>query len=156
LRSLLLVTLVGLAGCLPPDSPAKKPRRPDPELAELAHTWTVENHVLAGNASITDADALANNGRTVDITRSSYSSPFTGSCDDAARVRRDRVFADVSLELDLAGEARETAIHFGFGDPLVEYRLTCPDHPRTVPLVIFISGKRGLTCFDGACYLLAY
>lgn len=153
MRSLLLLAL---AGCLPSDTPTKKPARPDPELAELAHTWTVENHVLAGNASVTDGDALTNHGRTVEITRSSYSSPFTGSCDDAARARRDRVFADVSVELDLAGEARGTAIRFGFGDPLVEYRLTCPDHPRTVPLVIFISGKRALTCFAGACYLLAY
>jgi hypothetical protein len=151
LRSLLLLAL---AGCLPPDTPAKRPAPRDPELAELVHTWTVENHVLAGNASVTDADALANRGRTVEITASTYSSPFTGSCDDAARARRDVVFADVSMDLDLAGEARETAIHFGFGDPLVEYRLTCPDHPRTVPLVIYISGKRAMTCFGGACYLL--
>jgi len=153
LRSVLLIAL---AGCLPPDTPAKKPAKADPEIAELMHTWTVENHVLAGNASITDADALANRGRTVEITASSYSSMFTGSCDDAARTRRDRVFADVAVELDLAGEARDTAIRFGFGDPIVEYRLTCPDHPRTVPLVIFISGRRAMTCFGGACYLLAY
>ncbi|MGE5186530.1 MAG: hypothetical protein ACM31C_30955 [Acidobacteriota bacterium] len=152
MRSLLLVAL---AACLPPDTPARKPAKPDPELAELAHTWTVENHVLAGNASITDGDALANHGRTVAITASSYASMFTGSCDDAARARRERVFADVAVELELAGEARDTAIRFGFGDPIVEYRLTCPDHPRTVPLVIFISGKRAMTCFGGACYLLA-
>ena len=156
MRSLLLVALVGLTGCLPPDTPAKHAAKPDPDIAELVHTWTVENHVLAGNSSITDGDALANHGRTVEITTSGYSSPFTGSCDDAARARRERVFADVSVELDLAGEARDTAIHFGFGDPLVEYRLTCPDHTRTVPLVIFISGKRAMTCFAGACYLLAY
>jgi hypothetical protein len=148
--------LLALAGCLPPDTAPKAPAKADPELAEIAHTWTVENHVLAGNASITDADALANHGRKVEITSSTYGSPFTGSCDDAARARRDRLFADVSVELDLAGDARETAIKFGFGDPIVEYRLTCPDHPRTVPLVIFISGKRAMTCFGGACYLLSY
>lgn len=150
------LVLLALAGCLPPDSPARKPAPVDPEIAELMHTWVVENHVLAGNTSLTDGDALSNHGRKVEITKAGYASPFTGSCDDAARTRRDRVFADVALEVDLAGDGRQTAINFGFGDPLVEYRLTCPDHPRTVPLVIFISGKRAMTCFAGACYLLSY
>ena len=154
MRAALLALLV--SACLPPDTPAKKPARADPELAELAHTWTVENHVLAGNASLTDSEALDNQGRTVEITAGSYRSPFTGSCEEAARDRRERVFADVLVELELAGEARDTAIRFGFGDPIVEYHLSCPNNRRAVPLVIFISGKRALTCFAGACYLLAY
>jgi hypothetical protein len=154
LRSALLLALAG-CGWLPSDTPAKKPVAVDPQLAELAHTWVVANHVLAGNSPLTDAEARENDGRKVEITPTTYRSPFTGSCDDAARTRHDRVFADLLAELDLAGEARQTAIHFGFGDPITEYRMSCPGNNRALPLVIYISGKRAMTCFGGACYLLS-
>lgn len=151
------LTLAALAGCswLPADSPPKKPARADPELGELAHTWTVENHVLTGNPNLSDAEARENHGRTVEITPTSYRSFSVGNCDDSARERRDRVFADLLVDLDLASEARDTAIRFGFGDPVTEYRLTCPGNSKALPLVIEISGKRAMTCFGGVCYLLA-
>ena len=155
MRSALLLLFAGCSW-LPPDAPPKHAARPDPDLAAIAHTWIVENHVLAGNSPLTDADAHDNDGRKVEITPSSYTSPFTGACDEAARTRRDRVFADLLAELDLAGDARATAISFGFGDPIEEYRLSCPNNNRALPLVIFVSGKRAMTCFGGACYLLAY
>jgi hypothetical protein len=151
-----LVLLVASCGWLPADTPAKKPAARDPQLAALAHTWIVENHVLSGNSPLTDADARDNDGRKVEITATSYRSPFTGACDDAARTHRDRVFADLLAELDLAGDARQTAINFGFGDPISEYRMSCPGNPRALPLVIYVSGNRAMTCFGGACYLLAY
>lgn len=155
MRSALVLVLAGCSW-LPADTPPKRPAAPDPELAALVHTWVVENHVLAGNSPLTEADARETHGRKVEITATSYRSPFTGACDDAARTRRDRLFADLLAELDLAGEARQTAIRFGFGDPIDEFRLSCPGHPRTLPLVIYISGARAMTCFGGACYLLAY
>jgi hypothetical protein len=149
--------LLLLAGCswLPSDSPAKQPAASDPQLAEVAHTWVIENHVLAGNSPLTDAEARDNDGRKVEITASTYRSPFTGSCEESARTRRDRVFADLLAELDLAGEARQTAISFGFGDPISEYRLSCANNPRALALEIFVSGKRAMTCFGGACYLMS-
>jgi len=149
--------VLALAGCswLPSDTPAKKPKPPDPEVTEVAHEWIVANHVLADNTTLSDADALANDGRKVVITPTSYSSMFTGSCDESARQKTDRVFADLLVELELSGEARDTAIHFGFGDPVTEYRLTCPGNPKAVPLEIFVSGNRAMTCFGGVCYLLS-
>jgi len=50
-----------LASCgwLPPDSPPQKPAAPDP----LAHAWTVENHVLAANATMSESDARERHGR---------------------------------------------------------------------------------------------
>ncbi|MBV8756983.1 MAG: hypothetical protein JO257_06905 [Deltaproteobacteria bacterium] len=153
-RSLLFIAATGCSW-LPSDTPAKKPRPTDPDVAEIAHEWTVENHVLAGNAALTDADANENLGRKVVITPTSYRSMFVGSCDESARQKTDRVFADVLTELDLAGEARDTAIKFGFGDPMTEYRLTCPGNAKAVPLVIYISGKRAMTCAGGVCYLLS-
>ena len=149
------VLCIAVAACLPPDSPAKKPQPDDPDLAELAHDWTVENHVLAGNATISDADARENHGATVRITPTTYKSMFVGSCDESARQKQDRLFADLLVELELAQQARDTAIRFGFGDPVTEYRLTCPANPKAVPLAIYISGKRAMTCFGGVCYLLA-
>ena len=149
--------LLALAGCswLPADSPAKKPKPADPQVAELAHEWIVANHVLADHATISDADARENDGRKVVITPTSYTSMFTGSCDESARQKTERVFADLLVELELSGEARDTAIHFGFGDPVVEYRLTCPGNAKAVPLVIDVSGNRAMTCFGGVCYLLS-
>jgi hypothetical protein len=154
MRSVLL-SLLAACSWLPADTPPKKPVKADPEVGELAHTWTVENHVLAGNTNLNDAEALENHGRAVEITSTSYRSFSVGNCDESARERKDRVFADLLVELDLAGEARDTAIHFGFGDPVTEYRLTCPGNPKALPLVIYISGKRAMTCFGGVCYLLA-
>ena len=153
-RSLLFIALAGCSW-LPSDKAAKKPSRADPEIADIAHDWVVENHVLAGNAALTDGDALANHGRKVIITPTSYKSMFVGSCEEAARQKTDRVFADLLTELDLAGEARDTAIKFGFGDPVTEYRLTCPGNAKAVPLVIYVSGKRAMTCAGGVCYLLS-
>ena len=150
-----LLCLLGACGWLPADTPAKKPTKADPQVSELAHTWTVENHVLAGNTNLSDAEALENHGRTVEITPDSYRSFTVGNCEESARQKSDRVFADLLVELDLAGEARDTAIHFGFGDPVTEYQLTCPGNAKALPLVIFISGKRAMTCFSGVCYLLA-
>jgi hypothetical protein len=140
---------------LPPDSKPQPPAPTDRDLAALAHVWIVENHVLAGNAAIGHDDALKMHGRKVELTATSYTTPF-GSCEDASREKRERVFADLLARLDLSGESRGTAIRFGFGDPITEYKLSCAGNRHTVPVTIYISGDRAMTCFGGACYLLAY
>ena len=114
-----------------------------------------QNHVMSGRSTLGDADALQMTGRTVEITASSYKSPWHGTCDDAVHERRERLFADILTEADLNGEARQTAIHFGFGDPIEQYELSCGDNHRVPGLVIYISGDRAMTCFAGVCYLLA-
>ncbi|HSN30156.1 MAG TPA: hypothetical protein VLT45_27905 [Kofleriaceae bacterium] len=155
MKSALLLLAFTACSWLPSDTPAKKPARANPEVAELAHEWEVANHVLADNATLTDAEANENLGRRIEITATSYKAMSAGSCDESARQKTERVFADLLVELELSGEARDTAIRFGFGDPVTEYRLTCPGNPKAVPLVIYISGNRGMTCFGGVCYLLS-
>ena len=152
----LLSLLVMSCGWLPPDSPPQKPTPIDPDVKALAHVWIVENHVLASNAIIGEADARAMHGRKVEVTATGYNTPFSGACDDSGRQRRDRVFADLLAELNLSGEARGTAVRFGFGDPVTEYKLSCTGNRHVVPFTIYISGDRALTCFGGGCYLLAW
>ena len=151
-----LPLLVASCSWLPPDSPPQKPTAIDHDVKALVHVWIVENHVLAGNASIGDADARGMHGRRVEITADGYSTPFSGRCEDAARERHDRVFADLLTELNLSGESRNTAIRFGFGDPVIEYKLSCAGNRHVVPFTIYISGDRAMTCFGGACYLLTW
>jgi hypothetical protein len=139
-----LLVLVASCGWLPPDSPPQTPAPPDP----LVHTWIVEDHVLAGNASVGDDDARAMHGRKLTVTASGYDAPFTGACDDAVRERHDRA-------LDLLGaDAHSAAIRFGLPGPVTEYTLSCPRNHRTVVLTIYVSGNRAMTCFGGACYAL--
>jgi hypothetical protein len=32
--------------------------------------------------------------------------------------------------------------------------MTCNANNRTPPLVLFVAGKRAMTCFSGVCYLM--
>jgi len=148
--------LVVIAACLPPDkaAPAAPPTPGEVEAATFAHPWVVENHILAGNATLTEGDAILMHGRKVEVTASSYRSPFQGSCDGAAYEQRARSFDDVAAEVDLAGDRRKTAASFGIEKTVTEYRMRCTVNTRTPPLVLFISGKRAMTCFSGVCYLL--
>ncbi len=150
-----VVVLLASCSWLPPDTPPKKPAPVDRDLVMLVHTWTVENHVMSGRSTLGDRDALEMTGRKVEITASSYKTPWHGTCDDAVHERRERVFADIVSEADLNGEGRATAIRFGFGDPIEEYELSCGENHRVPGLVIYISGDRAMTCFAGVCYLLS-
>jgi hypothetical protein len=151
-RSLVLV--LALSSCLPPDKVAQPPAPPvDPSVA-YARTWLVENHILAGNATLTEGDAILMHGRKVEATATSYRSPFQGSCDGATVDQRTRTFDDVAAEVDLAGDRRTTAKNFGMTPNVTEYRLACTVNNRTPPLVLFIAGQRAMTCFSGVCYLM--
>jgi hypothetical protein len=154
---LLFMSVISFGvGCLPPDKAAPPPP-PTPgtlEARAFAHPWLVENHILAGNATLTEGDAILMHGRKVDVTTSSYRSPFQGSCDDATYTQRTRSFDDVAAEVDLAGDRRTTAASFGIAKTVTEYTMECRSNARTPPLVLFVSEKRGMTCFSGVCYLL--
>jgi hypothetical protein len=152
----LYLALVLTYGCLPPDKAAPAPPPPpgSVEAAAFAHPWLVENHILAGNATLTEGDAILMHGRKVDVTTTSYRSPFQGSCDESTYAQRTRSFDDVAAEVDLAGDRRTTAANFGIAKTVTEYRMQCTANTRTPPLVLFVAGKRAMTCFSGVCYLL--
>ena len=135
--------------------PVKPPPPPDePAEVSFVHPWVVENHILGGNATMTEGDASLMHGRKLEITASSYRSPFQGSCASSTTDQRMRSFDDVAAEVDLAGERRDTARHFGMTTTVTEYRLSCASSTRTPSLVLFVAGKRAMTCFSGICYLL--
>lgn len=122
----------------------------------LAHRWIIDDHVLATTTALTDEDAGQYHRRPVTITETSYQTPFHGTCDDAARTRREVILVEVAMDLNLSPAARKRAVRFGLTSDLVEYKLTCGRATRVPPLVIHVSGQRAMTCFAGACYLLAH
>jgi len=141
------------AGCawLPPDSqPARPTTGPDPD-AELLRAWKIVDHVLGARALISDYDAAGFHGRTVVITATGYSSPWSGHCDRAAREKALRPLAGIAAEHDLAGD---DGARLGLAEPVVEYRLSC-GLDRTLPLTFYVGGGRALTCWSGVCYLLS-
>ena len=147
------VALLSIASCLPPDQTAQKPAPVD-ESVSFAHTWLVENHILTAGSTLTENDAIGMHGRKVDITTTSYRSPFQGSCDGATVQERTRSFDDVAAEVDLSGDRRTTAKNFGMTPTVAEYRMACNANNRTPPLVLYVAGKRAMTCFSGVCYLM--
>jgi hypothetical protein len=140
------------SGCawLPPDSPATPPAV-DPPDAALLHPWKITDHVLGPHALISDYDAAGFHDRLIAITATTYSSPWSGSCNEAARAKAQRPLAVIAAEHDLP-PAR--AAQLGLADPLLEYKLTC-GLGRTLPLTVYLSGAHALTCWSGVCYLLA-
>jgi hypothetical protein len=145
--------LIVLAGCLPPDPVPPKPVvTVDEDVARLVHTWTIADHLVAERSPISGEDARGLHGRKVAIG-AGYQSPWQGSCEEAARTKRERILADVMVDFDLSASDRKAARRFGLTDSLVEYQLACAD-AKAPPLVIFVAGDRAMTCFGGACYLL--
>jgi len=149
-RALIALALAssGCPAAAPPQGPAA-----DPETAELVHAWRVDAHLLGKHTSLTDADAAAHHGHAVSITRSSYTSPWHGTCEEYGQMRRERPLAEVAAEL---GIARARVLALGFVDPLAEHRLSCVDvEHRATALTLYVSKARALTCFAGVCYVLA-
>jgi hypothetical protein len=146
------LALAAAAGCLPPDAPPQAPAV-DPETAELVHAWRVDAHLLARNASLTEADAARQHGREISVSRDGYTTPWHGACAESGRARRLRPLAEVAAELMLE---RSRVLGLGLADPLVEYRLSCLDPIRRAPvLTLYVASARALTCFSGVCYVLA-
>jgi hypothetical protein len=137
---------LSLAACLPPDAPVEKPAAPDP----VVHDWKIVEHVLAGNAAVNDADADVFHGRIVSISAAGYTTPWHGLCDEAGRQRRNRSAGDVSAEVGIPA-ARFASL----GASLVEIRFTCTDNKRVPALTMWFGGDRAVSCWNGACYVLA-
>ena len=151
-----LMLAVLAAACLPPDKTDAPHVAPvDPDVVATAHRWTVEDHVRGGNTALTEGDAILMHGRVVRIGADDYSSPFNGSCDTVKRAKRTRKLDDILPEVEISGEGRRAAIRFGLTPVLDEYRLTCDSSAHATTLVLYVAGKRGMTCFSGVCYLLA-
>jgi len=148
---LVLAVAIALAGCgwLPPDSPPTRPAPPDPDAA-LFHDWKVADHVLGTRALISELDAAEFRDRTVAVTANAYSSPWSGSCDDARRERQPRTSAEVAAAHDIAGDR---VASLGLGDRIVEYQLLCVTS-RAPPLTLYVAGLRAVTCWSGVCYVL--
>jgi hypothetical protein len=150
-----LRALIALAawscGCLPPDGP-KQPAA-DPEDTALVRTWHIATHLLGKHTSLSHEDAAPYHRRTVSITETGYATPWHGTCEEAASLRRERPLAEVAAELAID---RSLVLRLGFTDPLVEHRLTCQDpEQRTVTLTVYVARDRALTCYGGICYALA-
>ena len=149
----MAVSTAAITACswLPPDSPPAKRVPPDPD-APLLHTWRVGDHILGSRALISDADATGFRDRTVGITATGYSSPWSGACDDARHGdRQPRTAAEVATAHDIAATQ---AASLGLGEPIVEYQLSCASN-RTPALTLYVAGNRAVTCWSGVCYLLA-
>jgi hypothetical protein len=143
--------VIALAGCgwLPPDSPTT-PVAADPDAA-LVHPWKITGHVLGPRPRILESDAAGFHGRTVAITSTGFSSPWSGSCDQAGRQKTPRTLAEVTAELEVA---RDRPASLGLADPIIEYRLSCAT--ATAPgLTLYLAGAHALTCWSGVCYLLS-
>jgi hypothetical protein len=142
--------LAAATGCgwLPPDRPAVRPARPDPDAAALAD-WKITGHVLGSRALISDADAAEFHGRAVSISAAGYASPWSGRCDDVHREQRPRALAELTAEHSLA----PSGAGLGLAEPIVEYRLACTTG-RTPTLTCYVGGAHALTCWGGVCYLL--
>jgi hypothetical protein len=151
-RELLIASL--LVGCLPPDEAAKKPTTPDADALALIRTWIVADHILGKGSSITPAEATGFNGRTIEITKLGYVSPWQGSCEEAGRTKRTRPLIEVIGELEISPSAEGEATSFGLGAKVIEFRLSCTDRKRPPPLTVFVSNNKAMTCFNGVCYLL--
>ncbi|MGN6110442.1 MAG: hypothetical protein ACTHU0_35390 [Kofleriaceae bacterium] len=152
LARLLVLGALG-AGCAA-SSGTGAPARPRGNVVD--GTWKIASHVISTTSSLTHEDARGMYYRAVEVG-AGYTTPWHGHCEHAGRQRRARVLADVTTELGVSSPDRATAVKFGLGPDLVEYRLMCADPARSLPpLVIYVDGDRGMTCYGGICYLLAH
>ena len=156
-RSLVLLAACGGAG----KQSSEPSLPPDPELDELVSAWTIENHIVTPRSYITDGDAREWHGGRVTVTkRAGYTTPFQGNCMDSSYTKRKRVYADVAVDEDLAGDTRFIPTRFGLPSALTEFKFICRDRkedgsPALTPiLTLYQGGTRAMTCFSGVCYLL--
>ncbi|TMQ17358.1 MAG: hypothetical protein E6J91_10365 [Deltaproteobacteria bacterium] len=130
-------------------SPPARPAPPDPD-APLFHTWKVGDHVLGARALISEVDAAEFRDRTVAVTATAYSSPWSGSCGDARRERQPRTLAEIAAAQHIDDRR---AAGLGLREPIVEHQLLCVTS-RTPALTIYVGGPRAVTCWSGVCYVL--
>ncbi len=145
-----VVVLLPLAAC--PPQPAAVATTPAAAAAVpgIDYTWKITGHVMLPSATIDERDAVSWNGREITVTKSTYASPFQGTCEQAGRVRRNRELEDVIVELSAP---RSIATDYNLQSPVVEYRLTCRQRERP-PLAMYVTTDRAMTCFSGVCYFL--
>lgn len=151
------VLVLALAACGAKHVSHKAPAEPvsdDPEVEAIAHTWIIDSHFLVKGSPITDKDAKAYHGRTLEISEEGYQSPFHPPCDHAAMKKKDRALSDLANELQLGDAAAAKAAEAGLTSDLVEYRMTCTGRGKPPPVFVWLGGKVAMTCFGGACYMM--
>lgn len=144
-RSLSWLIIAG--SCAPPAPPVAP--TVDPDTAAF-HDWKITDHVLGDEALISELDAAGFHGRAVVVAPTSYSSPWTGSCDDPHRSLAPRPLAEIARRYHVADLALR--------EPITEFHLTCgptDGSSRVPPLSLFVAGDRAATCWSGVCYLLS-
>ncbi len=156
--------MIVVAACGGKGKSADRPHRePDPELDQLAASWTIDNHIITPKSYLADTDAAEWHGRIVAITANAaagYQTPFQGNCKDASYTKRHRVLAEVAADEDLAGDSRLVPERFGLPSSLTEFKFVCNDRREdgrltlTPILTIYQGGEHAMTCFSGVCYLL--
>jgi hypothetical protein len=145
--------LLALAGCLPPDTPAAPKPVVDPEVAELVHGWKVTAHVIGTKTSMSEQDAVAMHGRIVEVRAAGYTTPWHGTCEQANREKQQSSLVEITADVDVSPDGRARLKEFGLAKEVTEYRMGCTN-AKVPPLTIYLTGKRGMTCFGGVCYLL--
>jgi hypothetical protein len=145
----VVVFVFGLAACHPPARTVATPSAAPP-VPGIDYTWKIIGHVMLPSATIDERDAVGWNGREITVTRSTYASPFQGTCEQSGRVRRNRELEDIIVEVNAP---RSVATDYNLSSPVVEYRLTCRQRERP-PLAMYVSTDRAMTCFSGVCYFL--
>lgn len=151
--SALAVIAVLLGGCPKASKPTKQPdpaADPDDEIVE--HTWSVEDHLRVKGASIAEADANGFVGRTIVVLHEGFASPWQPTCNHAKREKRTREMSELFAEIEIADGGATKAAAFGMTSDILEFRLTCTE--RDTPLIIWVGGKKAMSCFSGACYLM--
>ncbi|HEV7559531.1 MAG TPA: hypothetical protein VGO00_28840, partial [Kofleriaceae bacterium] len=95
--------------------------------------------------------ALAMHGRVVEITAGGYTTPWHGTCGEAGRQLTPQILADVDVMHNF-GDAQP---RFKLPPNVVEYVFTCVDNKRSPQATIYLGNDQAMTCWAGACYLLA-
>ncbi|HEY4242022.1 MAG TPA: hypothetical protein VGM88_19515 [Kofleriaceae bacterium] len=143
--------LISLAACTPKPGPAAPAGPVAPTAADSIAHWKVAGHALSAHALVTETDALAWHGRAVEVTATSYQSPWSGTCDEYGTATHPRALADATASADIPLAAATGA---GLTDPLLEVRLSC-NASRTPALTLFVApDHHAMTCWSGACYFL--
>lgn len=132
-----------------------EPAAPKSDVDLLTFTWLVSGHEMGTKSSLSEDDALGTYGREV-VIGAGYTTPWHGTCEQAKRENTPASLVEVTADVDISPAGRARVKKFGLQERLVEYRLTCQYKATTLPLTIWTTGNRAMTCFSGVCYLLSH
>lgn len=148
----IAIALLACCGPLPSDAEEPKPVV-DADAVALVHAWKITGHEMGTKTALSEDDATAMHGRTVDIAATGYTSPFHGNCEESTRTKRSSSLVELTADVDVSPDGRARLKQFGLAKDVSEYKLVCRN-AKVPPLTIYLTGDRAMTCFGGVCYLL--